>query len=105
MNVTEIVSALEALAPPESPEEYPSFAARRDELVSAMHEAINRGEKLTEAHRAGLERAAAHAQTVIRVLEVRRDEVVTQRERTRLARRKVAEQRPTRRPGRIDVNA
>ncbi len=105
MNACEIVRALEALDPPASLEAYPSYAARRDELIAAMQCAIDGGETLTAEHRKGLEAAVAHAEMAMHILEARRDEVLTQRERARLARRRVAQHLRDNPRGRIDLSA
>lgn len=105
MTAGEIVAALEALEAPRSMDEYPSYAARRDELIAAMQRALARGEKLSEQHREGLEAAVAHAEVAMRVLEARRDEVRTQRERAQIARRRVAQHLRDNPPRRIDLSA
>ena len=105
MNATEIVTALEARSPPKSPEEYLSYAKQRDQLIDAMQDALGRGEQLTERHRSGLERALSHAQAAIRVLELRRDEVVSQREQARAGRQRVSNQLKQGGPVRVDLSA
>ncbi|MEM6733437.1 MAG: hypothetical protein AAF658_17900, partial [Myxococcota bacterium] len=65
--------------------------AERDRLVATIQREVERGATLTAEHREGLERALSHGEVALKVLEVRRDELTTVRERARLARSKVVE--------------
>ncbi|MEO1481673.1 MAG: hypothetical protein AAFU77_06160 [Myxococcota bacterium] len=105
MNASDIIAALDELAPPKEMRDYPAYAEKRDGLVAAVRERIEAGERLGPEHRESLERAIAHAQLALTVLQAEHDRILTDRERVRAVRRKLAEHVQSGQAVRIDLNA